>query len=90
MKQIKLKILGHVQGVSLRANTKKFADKSKITGWIKNENDGSVSLVAQGTDEQLNKLIKWLKSNPDTSKIETIEKKESQIKEKFEEFEILR
>lgn len=45
----------------------------RINGWIRNEPDGSVTLVAQGQKE--NNLIEWIRDIPGFAKVSLIEKK---------------
>ena len=46
-------VSGRVQGVSFRYYTKKEADRLGVTGWVRNNHDRTVELVAEGTSEQL-------------------------------------
>lgn len=48
---------GRVQGVGFRYRAKTVADNLGITGWVMNESDGSVVMEAQGTLEQIYRLI---------------------------------
>ncbi len=45
--------VGQVQGVGFRWNAKRIADGMGMTGWVRNEDDGSVTCVLQGTQDQL-------------------------------------
>jgi acylphosphatase len=54
-------IKGNVQGVGFRATAKLFADRSKLTGFVRNLPDGTVELCAQGEKLQLEKLLAELK-----------------------------
>ena len=71
-KRLMLKVYGEVQGVFFRAQTKKKADELGLVGWVKNEADGSVKVVAQGEDERLNQLIDWCYNIP-SANVERIE-----------------
>nr|WP_202898609.1 acylphosphatase [[Eubacterium] cellulosolvens] len=53
----RLVFTGRVQGVGFRYRAKYLADDLGITGWVMNESDGSVVMEAQGTHEQLYRLI---------------------------------
>ena len=53
MNSIKAKVYGKVQGVFFRDFTKREAQRLKLTGWVKNMNNGSVRLQAIGEDNQL-------------------------------------
>lgn len=55
-----LKITGRVQGVGFRYRAKYAAANLGVTGWVKNEWDGSVEMEVQGTFEQINQLLKML------------------------------
>lgn len=51
---------GEVQGVGFRYRAKMFAEELGITGWVENQWDGTVVMEAQGTWEQLYRLIRKL------------------------------
>ncbi|MEQ8769843.1 MAG: acylphosphatase [Phycisphaerales bacterium] len=40
---------GRVQGVFFRATAKRCAEAHPVTGWVRNEPDGTVQLEIQGT-----------------------------------------
>ncbi len=48
---------GHVQGVGFRWTTNRVASQFKVTGWVRNEPDGTVRLVAEGTHEELTGFV---------------------------------
>jgi len=56
---------GLVQGVFYRQSTKAKAIELGITGEIKNKSDGTVHIIATGTEAQLNQLIEWCKKGPE-------------------------
>ena len=49
---------GRVQGVGFRFTTVEIARNYEITGYVQNLMDGSVKLVAEGMDYDLNKLLR--------------------------------
>ena len=53
----KLCFVGEVQGVGFRWTTRNIANKLDLTGWVRNEWDGSVSMELQGTDDQIAKVF---------------------------------
>ena len=55
-------ISGKVQGVFYREGTRQKAESLNITGWVKNNNDDTVELVACGSEENINNLIADRKS----------------------------
>lgn len=48
---------GSVQGVGFRYRAKHAADMMGITGWVRNEYDGSVEMEAQGTEDAINRML---------------------------------
>jgi hypothetical protein len=48
--RITVRYEGRVQGVGFRYTAVSLAQNLDLTGWVKNEFDGSVSLVAEGAD----------------------------------------
>lgn len=47
---------GDVQGVGFRYRAKYAADLLGVSGWVRNNDDGSVSMEAQGEPDALQKL----------------------------------
>ena len=54
---------GRVQGVGFRYLTRRAAILTGITGWVRNERDGSVTLEVQGTGEQIDETFMALKQS---------------------------
>lgn len=48
---------GWVQGVGFRYRARHAAELYGVTGWVRNEPDGSVSMEIQGTQEQIDNVI---------------------------------
>ena len=67
MKKIRIKVEGRVQGVGFRFMTKMVADQLRIGGIVRNENDGSVYIEANGSEEQINEFIRLVKASPSPS-----------------------
>lgn len=51
---------GRVQGVGFRYRAQYAATGLGLTGWVLNEDDGSVLLEAQGPEEQLDQFVPTL------------------------------
>ena len=87
-KALLLKVTGRVQGVCFRAETKRQADARGITGWVRNCDDGSVEIFAQGEEEDLQNLEGWCAEGPSGAEVERVEKTEEEIVKNAKEFEI--
>ncbi len=71
-KQIKISILGKVQGVCFRSFAKQNANKLQIEGYVKNLSDGSVEIVACGDEINLEKFLKLCQSGPIFAKVDRV------------------
>lgn len=81
-------ILGRVQNVFFRNNTRKKAEKLGIFGWVRNLSDGRVKAVFEGKKEKVENLIKWAKKGPFFAKVNKIEVEWQEYKGEFNKFEI--
>jgi acylphosphatase len=57
MKRFHLVIHGRVQGVGFRYFTQREALKRQLTGWVRNNDDGTVELEIQGNEEAIRLFI---------------------------------
>ncbi|MCB1111599.1 MAG: acylphosphatase [Chlamydiales bacterium] len=80
---------GRVQGVFFRATTEKHANKLGIVGTVRNLPEGTVELYAQGTEEQLDQLLKRIQEADGNAKVERVEIKTLPSADPFQEFSIL-
>ena len=51
---------GRVQGVGFRYKLGYLAEKYSVTGWARNEYDGSVSTELEGLEEDIDKILQAL------------------------------
>ena len=51
---------GRVQGVGFRYKLRYLTDKYSVTGWARNEYDGSVTTELQGLEEDIDKILQAL------------------------------
>lgn len=60
MMEIEAIVQGKVQGVAYRAFVDEAAVKLGLTGYTHNNEDGTVTVVAQGETETLKEFVEWL------------------------------
>ena len=82
-----LRFYGFVQGVGFRYRAKYAAEFSGAVGWVRNEDDGSVSMEIQGTEEQIDRVILEIEQGRYV-KIENMEVRTIPIKEEERGFRI--
>ena len=68
-----IRFYGRVQGVCFRYNSSNEARKLGLTGWVRNDYDGSVEMEAQGTSDLINQLINIMKNFSQYIVIDNIE-----------------
>ena len=61
--RITVRYEGRVQGVGFRFACINLARELDVTGWVKNEADGSVTLVAEGRNNQLMALLQAVRNS---------------------------
>ncbi len=68
-----LVVHGRVQGVGFRHMTRVTAARLDVRGWVRNRDDGTVEVWAEGEKEQLQRLIKAVRSGPPHADVERVE-----------------
>jgi len=77
----RINFYGEVQGVGFRYVANLVAEKYGIYGWVRNNKDGSVTLVMEGLDEGMNEMLKYLKNffQENIDHLEEIEEPEEKL-----------
>ncbi len=88
MTRVHLRISGNVQGVFFRARTREKAEELGVKGWVANESDGTVSVVAEGPENKINDLVDWCHSGPSTAQVENVEVTQATYMGEFDDFHI--
>lgn len=66
-------ITGLVQGVSFRWWTSRQAESLGVTGWVRNLDDGSVEVVAEGPRVAVEKLFSDCRRGPHSARVKDVE-----------------
>jgi acylphosphatase len=66
------KITGRVQGVAFRYYAQAEAERLGITGWIRNDADGSVEVWAEGFEEETQGFCDWLHRGPPHARVDAV------------------
>ena len=82
-------VSGKVQGVYFRHHTKAEADKLNINGFVRNEQDGTVFILAEGQSSQIKIFIEWCHRGSPNAIVESVKVNEVS-KQGFTEFLIKR
>ena len=52
-------ITGRVQGVFFRVETQRAAEHIGVRGWVRNQPDGSVAALFEGSRQSVDRAIEW-------------------------------
>ena len=88
MQRITAYVRGRVQGVAFRYYTQQEARRLRLTGWVRNERDGSVLVVAEGSKDRLSAVVAYLHQGPRSARVESVDVSWSEASQMFEDFEI--
>jgi acylphosphatase len=64
---------GDVQGVGFRYFVQRTAQQLGLRGWVRNNDDGTVELVAEGDREHLEELRRAVEEGPRHSHVERVD-----------------
>jgi len=83
-------VRGRVQGVGYRAWTRGQALQLGLTGWVRNEADGSVSALVVGSQDAISTMIERFWSGPAGSSVSDVKAEEATLDEVPSDFRIVR
>ena len=81
-------ISGRVQGVWFRQSTKKTADQVGVTGWCRNNPDGSVEAVFEGEENKVKSAVDWCKTGPRLARVDELQIEWKTASGEFDQFEV--
>lgn len=79
--------IGKVQGVFYRASAKERAQILGVKGWVKNESNGNVTILAEGEEQSVMNLYHWCQQGPLLARVDEVIMTNVQV-EGFDEFEV--
>ncbi|TPI51885.1 acylphosphatase [Mesorhizobium sp. B3-1-3] len=74
---VRARVSGTVQGVSYRVWTRAEAMRLGLTGWVRNERDGSVTALIAGADAAVMAMIERLWQGPRGALVSKVEIEEA-------------
>lgn len=66
------RVTGRVQGVFFRGSTRRVASRLGIAGHAINKPDGSVEVLACGSDSALDEMAAWLAKGPTGARVDDV------------------
>jgi acylphosphatase len=88
LRAVLVRIYGRVQRVGYRRFVLDTAQELGLTGYVKNEKDGSVTVFTQGDDAVVEKFIEMLKSPPQPAHVRSVDVKDARPRPALKYFAI--
>ena len=88
MPAIRASISGRVQGVGYRFTARRMAAQLGVTGWARNAADGSVEVLAQGSEESLTEFRRFLERGPAGAVVRSVDVTDAEVDETLSGFHI--
>ena len=81
-------VSGRVQGVWFRETVRRHAERHGVTGWVRNERDGTVQAVFEGAPEAVDRLVDVCRLGPPDAQVEAVSVTEEKP-EGLEQFDVV-
>ena len=64
---------GHVQGVFFRDTCRREARRLGVTGFVRNDDDGTVEAVFEGDPDAVATMVDWVHAGPGRARVSRVE-----------------
>jgi len=81
-------IKGSVQGVFFRSSLQDKAYELGVTGWVRNNHDGSVEAVFEGEREKVDAITNWCHKGPRGAFVSDVEVRNEEYTGSYSSFSI--
>lgn len=72
MKAVHARVTGRVQGVGYRYAAVRVGSELGLTGWVRNDTDGSVEVWAQGDADGVDRFVRFLRVGPMGARVDQV------------------
>jgi DNA ligase D-like protein (predicted 3'-phosphoesterase) len=87
VKAIRARVAGAVQGVGFRESARRRALELGVLGWVRNEDDGTVAVHAEGESDAVEQLLAFLREGPRGAEVSGVEVEDVRV-EGHEQFAV--
>ena len=81
-------ISGRVQGVFFRMETKRAADRFGVSGWVRNQRDGTVEAIFEGDQDKVDAVLEWCNEGPPSAKVTDVNVQWQDYAGEFNKFDV--
>ncbi|MCY0389655.1 acylphosphatase [Robbsia sp. Bb-Pol-6] len=82
-----IRVHGRVQGVGYRAAAVRQAHMIGVRGWVRNVEDGTVEAIVQGSPDQIDLMLEWMRRGPPAARVATLDCQREPDDRRFGHFE---
>ncbi len=86
--RVRVRVVGRVQGVGFRYFVRSRAHALGLRGWVRNEDDGSVVFIAEGSADHVDALLQTVSTGPRGARVDHVTAEPVTITEALPAFEI--
>ena len=83
-------VRGGVQGVFFRACTRDEAERLGVTGWVRNRPEGTVEVLLEGVEEEVDRIVEWCRQGPPIARVDEVSVEMASYRGEFGSFRIIR
>ncbi|HZO63191.1 MAG TPA: acylphosphatase [Gaiellaceae bacterium] len=72
-RRVRVVVGGSVQAVGFRVSARDRASSLGVSGWVRNNADGTVEAELEGDPDRVDSLVEWFRRGPRGPRVDTIE-----------------
>ena len=88
LRRARVVVHGLVHGVGFRYSCHHEAARNNVTGWVRNDWDGTVEAVFEGREQDVESMIAWCRRGPGSAHVRSVEVDWSEPTGEFDSFGI--
>ncbi|TFG64291.1 MAG: acylphosphatase [Spirochaetales bacterium] len=89
VKAYRIRVEGRVQGVGFRYSARHEALRRKLAGWVRNEDDGAVSVYCEGPQQAVDAFISWLRTGPPGARVTDVNLRQTKPESSHKTFSVV-
>ena len=76
---VDVRVTGRVQGVGFRWYAEQEAARLGVTGWVRNEPDGTVAAHVEGEPDAVEAMVAWCGRGPSSARVEHLAVRDGRV-----------
>lgn len=84
------RVEGRVQGVGFRHSCMTEGQRLGLSGWVRNTDRGDVEVWAEGEEEKLEAMQRWLRRGPPVAQVDTVRYEKKSPTGQYRRFSVTR